>query len=163
MRTCWASAVGYVDTTVGGIRVLAIPEDADMEAANQISPYGYLSEVAPGPAFVGVDRPMKVYTFDNLLFTQEGNDRLTGGSGSDTFVFNATLRAGHNRDIVSDFDVAGATGLNLVLSLLGAGIIAWEHQLVRPGDLSRLNAAFFTANGIVSIVVFLGALVDRLV
>ena len=44
---------------------------------------------------------------------------------------------------------------------VGAGLIAWEHQLVRPGDLSRLNAAFFTANGIVSIVVFLGALVDR--
>jgi len=44
---------------------------------------------------------------------------------------------------------------------IGAGLIAWEHQLVRPGDLSRLNAAFFTANGIVSIVVFLGALVDR--
>jgi len=44
---------------------------------------------------------------------------------------------------------------------IGAGIIAWEHRLVRPGDLSRLNAAFFTANGIVSIVVFLGALVDR--
>ena len=44
---------------------------------------------------------------------------------------------------------------------VGAGIIAWEHQLVKPGDLSRLNAAFFTANGIVSIVVFLGALVDR--
>jgi 4-hydroxybenzoate polyprenyltransferase len=44
---------------------------------------------------------------------------------------------------------------------IGAGIIAWEHQLVKPGDLSKLNAAFFTANGIVSIVVFLGALVDR--
>jgi len=43
----------------------------------------------------------------------------------------------------------------------GAALIAWEHRLVRPGDLSRLNAAFFTANGIVSIVVFLGALVDR--
>src|SRR6058998_2942117 len=44
---------------------------------------------------------------------------------------------------------------------VGAALIAWEHQLVKPGDLSRLNAAFFTANGIVSIVVFLGALVDR--
>jgi 4-hydroxybenzoate polyprenyltransferase len=43
----------------------------------------------------------------------------------------------------------------------GAGLIAWEHRLVKPGDLSRLDAAFFTANGIVSIVVFLGALVDR--
>jgi len=46
---------------------------------------------------------------------------------------------------------------------VGAGLIAWEHQLVKPGDLSRLDAAFFTANGIVSIVVFLGALVDRIV
>jgi 4-hydroxybenzoate polyprenyltransferase len=45
---------------------------------------------------------------------------------------------------------------------IGAAIIAWEHRLVKPGDLSRLNAAFFTANGIVSIVVFLGALVDRI-
>jgi len=44
---------------------------------------------------------------------------------------------------------------------VGAVLIAWEHQLVKPGDLSRLNAAFFTANGVVSIVVFLGALVDR--
>ena len=45
--------------------------------------------------------------------------------------------------------------------VVGAALIAWEHRLVKPGDLSRLNAAFFTANGIVSIVVFLGALVDR--
>src|SRR5256884_5534357 len=45
---------------------------------------------------------------------------------------------------------------------IGAGLIAWEHQLVKPGDLSRLNAAFFGANGVVSVVVFLGALVDRI-
>jgi 4-hydroxybenzoate polyprenyltransferase len=44
---------------------------------------------------------------------------------------------------------------------IGAALIAYEHQLVKPGDLSRLDAAFFTMNGVVSIVVFLGALVDR--
>jgi len=44
---------------------------------------------------------------------------------------------------------------------LGAAVLAWEHQLVRPGDLSRLDAAFFNANGIVSVVVFVGALLDR--
>lgn len=44
---------------------------------------------------------------------------------------------------------------------IGAAIMAYEHQLVKPGDLSRLDAAFFTANGIISVVVFLGALVDR--
>src|SRR5438094_9088203 len=46
--------------------------------------------------------------------------------------------------------------------VIGAGLIACEHQLVTPGDLSRLNAAFFGANGLVSVVVFLGALLDRL-
>ncbi len=45
---------------------------------------------------------------------------------------------------------------------LGAGLLAWEHRLVKPGDLSRLDAAFFTMNGVVSAVVFLGALVDRI-
>jgi len=45
--------------------------------------------------------------------------------------------------------------------LVGAALIAWEHRLVKPGDLSRLDAAFFTANGLVSVIVFLGALADR--
>ena len=45
---------------------------------------------------------------------------------------------------------------------IGAALIAYEHQLVRADDLSRLNTAFFTLNGIVSVVVCLGALVDRL-
>jgi 4-hydroxybenzoate polyprenyltransferase len=47
--------------------------------------------------------------------------------------------------------------------LVAAGILVYEHQLVRPGDLSRLNAAFFTMNGVMSVVVFGFALVDRMV
>ncbi len=46
--------------------------------------------------------------------------------------------------------------------IVAAGILAYEHQLVRPGDLSRLDAAFFTMNGVMSVVVFSFALVDRL-
>jgi 4-hydroxybenzoate polyprenyltransferase len=45
--------------------------------------------------------------------------------------------------------------------MLSIVVIGWEHRQVKPGDLSKLNAAFFTANGVVSIVVLLGALVDR--
>jgi 4-hydroxybenzoate polyprenyltransferase len=45
---------------------------------------------------------------------------------------------------------------------VGAALVAYEHQLVRPGDLRRLDAAFFTMNGIVSVVVFLGAMGDRI-
>jgi 4-hydroxybenzoate polyprenyltransferase len=61
------------------------------------------------------------------------------------------------------FGVGASLGLAYYAGVaVGAALIAWEHRLVRPGDLSRLNAAFFTANGIVSIVVFLGALMDRI-
>jgi 4-hydroxybenzoate polyprenyltransferase len=46
--------------------------------------------------------------------------------------------------------------------VVAAGILFYEHRLVRAGDLSRLDAAFFTMNGIMSITVFLFALADRL-
>ncbi len=46
--------------------------------------------------------------------------------------------------------------------MLAVVVLGWEHRQVKPGDLSKLNAVFFTANGIVSIVVFVGALVDRI-
>lgn len=64
-----APKVREADATVGGTRVLEIPDSPGMQAARTISPYGYLSEVAPGPVFVGVEKPMKVYTIDNLMFT----------------------------------------------------------------------------------------------
>lgn len=47
--------------------------------------------------------------------------------------------------------------------VVAAGILVYEHQLVRPGDLSRLDAAFFTMNGVMSVAVFGFGLVDRLV
>lgn len=63
-----APKVREVDATVGGIRALEIPE-AGMAAARKIFEYGYLSEVNPGPVFVGVPQKMKVYSYDNMLFT----------------------------------------------------------------------------------------------
>jgi 4-hydroxybenzoate polyprenyltransferase len=47
--------------------------------------------------------------------------------------------------------------------IVATGILAYEHHLVRPGDLSRLDAAFFTMNGVMSVVVFGFALLDRVV
>ncbi len=35
-----------------------------------------------------------------------------------------------------------------------AGLLAYEHSLVRPNDLRRLDAAFFTMNGVISIAFF---------
>jgi 4-hydroxybenzoate polyprenyltransferase len=46
-----------------------------------------------------------------------------------------------------------------VLSLVGiaavAGLLMYEHSLVKPDDLSRVDAAFFTMNGYVSVLFFL--------
>ena len=44
-----------------------------------------------------------------------------------------------------------------------AGLLAYEHSLVRPGDLRRLDAAFFTVNGVISVVFFGFVLLDVLV
>lgn len=35
-----------------------------------------------------------------------------------------------------------------------AALLAYEHTLVKPSDLSRINAAFFTVNGYVSLLFF---------
>jgi 4-hydroxybenzoate polyprenyltransferase len=39
--------------------------------------------------------------------------------------------------------------------LLVAGLLAWEHSLVHPDDLSKVNIAFFNVNGYISIILFL--------
>jgi 4-hydroxybenzoate polyprenyltransferase len=36
-----------------------------------------------------------------------------------------------------------------------AGLLLWEHRLVKADDLSRIDAAFFTMNGYVSVIFFL--------
>ncbi len=63
-----APKVREVDASVGGIRALEIP-DSGMAAAKKLLPQGYLTPAAPGPFFVGVEKPMNVYTWDNMLFT----------------------------------------------------------------------------------------------
>lgn len=39
-------------------------------------------------------------------------------------------------------------------------LLAYEHSLVSPRDLSRLNMAFFNVNGIISIIFFVSVLLD---
>lgn len=93
-------------------------------------------------------------------------------------------RANGVRSVPARFGVAGALHAArachaVTLALLawyaaatGAGAFLWtglavvaaaflyEHSLVRPGDLSRLNRAFFTVNGFVGISLFVFALAD---
>jgi 4-hydroxybenzoate polyprenyltransferase len=43
-----------------------------------------------------------------------------------------------------------------------AVLLAYEHSLVRPGDLRRLDTAFFTMNGVISVAFCLFVLLDVL-
>jgi 4-hydroxybenzoate polyprenyltransferase len=43
-----------------------------------------------------------------------------------------------------------------------AVLLAYQHAIVRPRDLSRLDAAFFTANGLLSVALFAAVAADRL-
>jgi 4-hydroxybenzoate polyprenyltransferase len=89
---------------------------------------------------------------------------------------SAVVRLGESRAILAAKLLHGITVPALALFGYGMGfgawyyaglvaaaaILAYEHSLVRPGDLSRLDAAFFTMNGIMSVTVFGFALLDRL-
>lgn len=45
---------------------------------------------------------------------------------------------------------------------LAAALLAYEHSLVQPDNLGKLDAAFFTMNGMISIAFFFFVLMDRL-
>jgi 4-hydroxybenzoate polyprenyltransferase len=47
------------------------------------------------------------------------------------------------------------------IAVVGA-LISYEHRLVRAGDLSRIDAAFFTMNGWISVLFFVFVTADIL-
>ena len=69
----------------------------------------------------------------------------------------------HGMSLVFLFFFWWLSGLG-VLTLLGilaiGGLLVSQHRLVRPDDLSRIDAAFFTTNGVISIGFFLVVLID---
>ncbi|HEY6478342.1 MAG TPA: UbiA-like polyprenyltransferase [Polyangia bacterium] len=88
--------------------------------------------------------------------------------------------------IPARFGVSGALAISAVFHLITAGallalasvaylgapylvgvavviaLLAYEHAIVRPNDLSRLDVAFFNLNGYVSVAFFVATLVDTL-
>ena len=77
----------------------------------------------------------------------------------------AGARAFHLAAVV----LLAAVGVGLSAGLLYAlGVVAvaalllYEHTIVRPGDLRRLDAAFFTVNGVISVVFLAFVMLDTL-
>jgi 4-hydroxybenzoate polyprenyltransferase len=91
------------------------------------------------------------------------------------------------RSVPARYGVRFALGLSAVVHAVTFGLFGWfgalvglgwlwwiglaltavafgyEHAIVRPGDLSRVNRAFFTANGFVGIALFAFAVADLVV
>ena len=60
------------------------------------------------------------------------------------------------------FVVAGLGRVYLAGVIIAALLLSYEHWLLKDGDLTKLNAAFFTMNGYISITVFFFTLGDVL-
>ena len=60
-------------------------------------------------------------------------------------------------------ELAGLSWLWYVGLALTAVAFVYQHLVIKPDDLSKVNRAFFTANGFVGIALFLFALLDLLV
>jgi 4-hydroxybenzoate polyprenyltransferase len=62
------------------------------------------------------------------------------------------------------FILAGwSAGLSVVYFCVALAVwltLLYEHKLVRADDLSRVNVAFFTLNGVVAVALFLGVVLD---
>jgi 4-hydroxybenzoate polyprenyltransferase len=61
------------------------------------------------------------------------------------------------------FAGTGGGGYYALGVAVAAGLLIYEHSLVKADDFSRLDAAFFTMNGVISIAFFVFVLTERLI
>lgn len=88
------------------------------------------------PVKLGIEKSLKVARFLHLL----------------TFLFLVLVGILHPK-----------MGIIYFLGLLGVALfLVYEHSLIKPNDLSKINKAFFTVNGYISILYFLIVLLDWL-
>jgi 4-hydroxybenzoate polyprenyltransferase len=109
--------------------------------------------------------------FDLIYSCQDAEvDRRTGSrSFPARFGLPAALRASsitHAVTLAGFVWFGAAAGLGWLWwtgVALTAVVLVYEHRIVRADDLSRVNRAFFTANGVIGISLFVFALADLVV
>jgi 4-hydroxybenzoate polyprenyltransferase len=108
--------------------------------------------------------------FDILYALQdEEHDRKTGlkslparWGARTALVVSALLHAAMIPLLLAVWRLSGG-GLLFAASILAtAAALLYQHAIAKPGDLSRINAAFFTANGFVSVVLAVCGIADVL-
>jgi 4-hydroxybenzoate polyprenyltransferase len=70
------------------------------------------------------------------------------------------LHAGMFAALVAVYVLTGLHWIGLLGVIVTAALLVYQHSIVRADDLSRLNAAFFTTNAFVSVILFVTVAAD---
>jgi 4-hydroxybenzoate polyprenyltransferase len=112
------------------------------------------------PILLGLAVLLWTAGFDILYALQdEDHDRRAGlkslparwGTRS-ALAVSAALHAAMVPLLLAVWRSSGGGALFAAGILATAGALLYQHAIVKPGDLSRINTAFFTANGFVSVI-----------
>ena len=103
-----------------------------------------------------------IYSLQDEVFDREhGLKSMTVALGAPRAILVARALHAIAAAALVGFGLAAGFGVwYLVGTAVALGLLVWEHRLVHPGDYSRLDAAFFAMNGIISGVVMAGAVLD---
>lgn len=150
----YTKRITYLSHLVLGISIGLAP------VAAWVAVTGHLSTV---PVLLGVAVALWIGGFDIIYACQDVDFDLSQG----LFSIPAAFGIGKALTITRIFHAATITlliAIGLIMKLnviyyLGVTItgllIAYENNIVSSGDLSRVNVAFFTVNGVISVVIFL--------
>jgi 4-hydroxybenzoate polyprenyltransferase len=105
-----------------------------------------------------------LYALQDQAFDREqGLHSIPAALGADRAV--RISRGMHVGTVAALVVVGWGTGSGWLYAVgvaVAAVLLLYEHSLVKPHDLGRLDAAFFTMNGVISIAFFVFVLADRL-
>lgn len=122
------------------------------------------------PILLGLAVLLWTAGFDILYALQdEDHDRRAGlksvparWGARTALAVSAALHAAMIPLLVSVWRLSGGGALFAAGIIATAAALFYQHLIVRPGDLSRINTAFFTANGFVSVILALCGIADVL-
>ncbi|MCA1580989.1 MAG: putative 4-hydroxybenzoate polyprenyltransferase [Acidobacteria bacterium] len=123
------------------------------------------------PVLLGLAVLLWTAGFDVIYSLQdEDHDRRTGlrsiparWGGKTALAVSALLHFLMLPLLIVVWRLSGGGGLfGIGLALTGAALV-YQHSIVRPGDLSRVDSAFFTANGFVSVALAAFGIADVLI
>ncbi len=117
-------------------------------------------EIGATPLLLGLAVLLWTAGFDIIYSLQdEEHDRRVGLyslpvrlGARRALAFSALFHAAMVALLVAVWRAAGGGWLFLLGIATTAAALVYQHAIVRPGDLSRVDSAFFTANGFVSVV-----------